>query len=176
MCCKQVLPSVSFNVPLSLMTSNSALFTLYDYSILHQQNETEKTRILGMLEEASMAIVAFSAYLFGRVETTNSGTFSPFVPYSLYQAGIVQFRLWKQTSALHHRESLDSIKKILGVFNIRWLTGGMMMRLDREFSLVRSADNCCRKVSGSIGDHESGLAFDSASRARILCACEWNVR
>jgi hypothetical protein len=105
---------------------NSALFTLYDSSILHQQNDIEKSRILGMLEEASTAIVSFSAYLFGEPEKLNYATFSPFVPYSLYQAGIVQFRLWKQTSALRHRESLDSVKKILGFFNMRWLIGGMI--------------------------------------------------
>jgi len=102
----------------------SALFTLYDSSMLRQQNEIEKSRILSMLEKASTAMVEFSAYLFGDPEKLDYATMSPFVPYSLYQAGVVQFRLWKHTSALHHRESLDSVKKILRFFNRRWLIGG----------------------------------------------------
>jgi hypothetical protein len=122
------------------MNINSALFTLYDSSILHQQNEIEKSRILGMLEEASTAIVSFSAYLFGNPEKLNYATFSPFVPYSLYHAGLVQFRLWKQTSALRHRESLDSVKKILAFFNRRWLIGGMVLIWKNFFMSLLIAD------------------------------------
>ena len=99
--------------------------------MLRQQNELEKSRILSMLEKASTAMVEFSAYLFGDPDKLDYTTMSPFVPYSLYQAGVVQFRLWKHTGALHHRESLDSVKKILRFFRRRWLIGGMF-RVDLE--------------------------------------------
>lgn len=55
----------------------------------------------------------------------NYDTASPYVPYSIYHAAIVQYRLWKQTGSERHKAALDSLKNVLKYLNRRWLISGM---------------------------------------------------
>ena len=93
--------------------------------LLLSQDENNKQQILTSIESYSEQITQFSAYLFGDEEKINFETFSPFVPFSLYQAAAVQLRLWKQRNEMVHMEALHSLKKILGYFSRRWLTASM---------------------------------------------------
>jgi hypothetical protein len=58
------------------------------------------------------------------VEHVEFETLSPFVPYSLYQAAVVQLSLWKRTEMDSHKNAFDSLKIILGHFKKRWLVAG----------------------------------------------------
>jgi hypothetical protein len=104
----------------------SALFTLYESALLSGNLDNEsRTNTLKSLEYISTQIVEFSEYLFRDLDKIKYNLMSPFVPQSLYQAAIVQFRLWKQTNETRYKNALDSLRQILGYFNKRWLVAGM---------------------------------------------------
>lgn len=105
----------------------SALFILYDSAFLHPppgSGPQYKIGIFNSLDVTSTRIAEFSAHLFGDPEGMENGVFSPFVPYSLYLAGIVQYRFWKQTGEERHKRALDPLKLVLGYHNRRWLVAG----------------------------------------------------
>lgn len=83
-------------------------------------------RALILMEPLSAQIAEFSSRLFGTGEDLEYGTFSPYVPLSLYQAAVVQHRLWKRTGDASHEGTLHSLKKILGFFHRRWAVAGML--------------------------------------------------
>jgi hypothetical protein len=114
---------------LSSLILYSALFILYDSALLKPPPDSRpqyRTGIFNSLDITSTRIAEFSAHLFGDSEVVDNSTFSPFVPYSLYLAGIVQYRFWKQTGEERHKRALDSLKMVLGHENGRWLVGGML--------------------------------------------------
>jgi hypothetical protein len=99
---------------------------LYDSTLLlNRANEVENSRIMSALESTSTRITQFSRYLFGDAENVDYEVMSPFVPYSLYQAAIVQFRLYKKSNRADFKEATDSLKEILGYFSKRWLIAGI---------------------------------------------------
>jgi hypothetical protein len=100
---------------------SNALFTLYEYS----PAPIDEDQKLTAMEPVSTQIAEFSAFLFGDVEKIEYPTLSPLVPYSLYQAAVVQFRLWKRHNKDQHRNNLNSLKRILSYFNQRWLVAGL---------------------------------------------------
>ena len=108
---------------------HSALFLLYDSMLLSHEHEEEKIQILKSQEEWSMRIAQYSRHLFGDADNINYELLSPFIPYSLYQAAVVQYRMWKQTAERLHNEALDSLKTVLGYFNKRWLVAGKEKKL-----------------------------------------------
>jgi hypothetical protein len=89
-----------------------------------QDNEIKRAEMLHSLQSSSMQIAQFSRQLFGDIENMDYSTFSPLVPYSLYQAAVVQYRWWKQTDEEIHKMALESLKEVLGSFNRRWLIAG----------------------------------------------------
>ena len=84
-------------------------------------------------------------------------TMSPFVPYSQFQAGVVQYRLWKKTGKLEYRENLDSLKVILKYLNRRWLVAGMCGGCGFRSLLIAN-----REVCGGFGGVRDRLAIDDA--------------
>jgi hypothetical protein len=76
------------------------------------------------MEPLSTQLVQYSAAIFGTGEDVDYGTFSPYVPLSLYQAAVVQLRLWDQTSEERYWEGLSSLKTTLGHFGRRWTIAG----------------------------------------------------
>jgi hypothetical protein len=124
----------------------SALFTLYESALLSGNLDNDsRISTLKSLEYISTQIFEFSEYLFRDLGKVKYNMMSPFVPQSLYQAAIVQFRLWKQTNETRYKTALDSLKQILGHFNKRWLVAGMS-----DASVAKSKpDNSDRKIFGS---------------------------
>ena len=99
----------------------SALFMLYDFSsqraVVH---EASKTDALAAMEPLSAQITQFSNRLFGARDRINYGTLSPITPLSLYQAAVVQYRLWRRTGQPCYQDGLRDLREILGYFNKRW--------------------------------------------------------
>ena len=103
----------------------SALLTLYDSTLLRNEvDETDKANTLRSLETEAGCIVDFASQLFGVVEDLEYQTMSPLIPYSLYQAAVVQFRLWKQSDRDAYKKGLDVLTGALAQFNKRWLIAG----------------------------------------------------
>lgn len=78
------------------------------------------------MEPLSTQIVGLSAHLFGDLELVDIELMSPFVTHSLYQSAVVQLRLWKVTGESIFGENLESLKRVLGHFNRRWLIAGTL--------------------------------------------------
>jgi hypothetical protein len=107
------------------LTTISGLFMLHDYSTAQSHDaEAELSRKLSLMEPLSTRIAEFANRLFGDVEGDNVKTLSPFVPYALYQAAVVQCRLWNRFGRDEYKENRESLKSILGRFNRRWLVAG----------------------------------------------------
>lgn len=90
----------------------------------HTTPRTNNARFLQSLESTSTRIALFSKHLFGDPAKRNIGVMSPFVPYSLYQAAVVQQRLAKRTGEADYQRNLNSLEQILGTFKQRWLIAG----------------------------------------------------
>jgi hypothetical protein len=102
----------------------SALFILHATSFSEETVENQN-RLYQVLEPISTRISEFSNRLFIQVELVELETLSPFVPYSLYQAAVVQLGLWKQTDSESYINAFESLKTILGHFKKRWLVAGI---------------------------------------------------
>jgi hypothetical protein len=81
-------------------------------------------QLLQSIESCALYISQFSQHLFSDMEAVPLDTMSPFIPYSIYQAAIVQFRLWKQTQDSKYKEMFDSLQGILDFFGRRWENAG----------------------------------------------------
>ncbi|RDW59049.1 hypothetical protein BP5796_11973 [Coleophoma crateriformis] len=101
---------------------NSALFGLYEYMLLHgTEDATERQRILESTEKTSLRAITFAEAAYQDQEGNYSpDTYSPYLPYSLCQSAIVQYRLWKQNGDLSHKRHLDSLRSILLEITKRW--------------------------------------------------------
>jgi hypothetical protein len=103
----------------------SALFTLYEAALLSDKYEVgERHAIFQSLESTSSRIAVFSAHLFADISLVDIDKMSPFVPYSLYQSAVVQYRLFQQTAQMEYQRNFESLKSILGSFKRRWLVAG----------------------------------------------------
>lgn len=101
----------------------SALFILYDAAILSPiYTENERNAFVSSLETTSQCIAAFSQTLFANPTgaRADESFFSPFIPYSIYQAAVVQDRIWRRTGQSTNKDALDVLRGILGTFRKRW--------------------------------------------------------
>lgn len=122
---------------------------LYDAALLSDQyNEDEREAIATSLESTSSRIAVFSQYLFADASLVDCDKMSPFVPYSLYQSAVVQYRHLKQTGRANHQVNLDSLKMILTNFKKRWLIAGKY--IDGKLSIELTKSN--RETPGQLGD------------------------
>lgn len=109
----------------SLLTTSSGLFALYDNALSSGiYSEDEYDAISTSLESTSTRIAVFSNRLFADVSKVDINKMSPLVPYSLYQAAILQHRLFVRTGETNYQANLASLKMILGNFRKRWLIAG----------------------------------------------------
>jgi hypothetical protein len=117
--------------------ANSALLNLYcsRSNMLHpEQNDTELLfKILATVEPLSHKVLYYAAKLLGDPEKLNYREISPFIPQSLYQAAVVQHRLWKYKGTVHYKEGLNALRRILGYLKKRWLVAGMYGRFASSF-------------------------------------------
>jgi hypothetical protein len=82
----------------------------------------ERGRLLKSIEETSLRVITFAEASYSdREENYPSEVLSPYLPYSLCQAAIIQHRLWKQTDDPIYKRHRDSLKNILGEFTKRWM-------------------------------------------------------
>lgn len=103
----------------------SALFMLYEFWLKGREWEkVDRHRILQKMEEVSLYTVRFAEASFGDSESILYETLSPRLPYSLYQAAIIQHHFWRQKGDLPSKARFDSIVSILGVFRKRWMIAG----------------------------------------------------
>ncbi|KAK0860466.1 hypothetical protein LTR91_006504 [Friedmanniomyces endolithicus] len=110
----------------------NALFVLHD-SMGRNGTGGSNDRALDAMEPLSIRITQFSLRLFGTGQDLNYGTFSPYVPLSLYQAAVVQLRLWKRSGEIVHEDNLRSLKHILEYYCRRWLIAGVYLHaLEQE--------------------------------------------
>jgi len=85
-------------------------------------NVVERNRLLQCIEETSLRAINFAAASYSdRAENYPNDVLSPYLTYSLYQAAIVQYRLWKQNGDPMCKRHLDSLKSILREFTGRWM-------------------------------------------------------
>lgn len=85
-------------------------------------NAFERHRVLQSIEETALGALTFSEAPYGdREGNYEPEIFSPYLPYSLYQAAVVYHRLWTQSGHLIYRQRLDMLKAIIGNFTKRWM-------------------------------------------------------
>lgn len=96
---------------------------LYEFMLSHgNENVAEKHRILQSMEETSLQVITFAEASYGdREENYPFEVLSPYLPYSLCQAAIIQYRLWKHSNDPVCKLHLDSLKNILREFTKRWM-------------------------------------------------------
>ncbi len=132
----------------------SALFVLHD-SMGRNGTGGSNDRALDAMEPLSIRITQFSLRLFGTGQDLNYGTFSPYVPLSLYQAAVVQLRLWKRSGEIVHEDNLRSLKHILEYYCRRWLIAGTCTFARTLRCLLgidsQSADSVARGVPTCLG-------------------------
>ncbi len=103
----------------------SALFSMYDAALEHyQDDDLGRIRITDSMESASVRLVDFGVHLFLNPENKDIRDMSPLIPYSLYQAAIIQYHSWKRNRVIFCKQRLDSLVTILGYFKKRWLVAG----------------------------------------------------
>lgn len=81
------------------------------------------------MQELSERAVIFAEAGYADKETFYLETLSPFLPYCLYQAGIVQYRLWKQRGDSIHKVRLDALSNLLRGNGKRWAVAGKLLNL-----------------------------------------------
>lgn len=82
----------------------------------------ETNRVLQSIKETSLRATTFADAAHGeRVEDYPFAIHLSYLPYSLYQAAIVQYRLSKQTGDPTCKRHLDVLKGILREFTKRWM-------------------------------------------------------
>ncbi|OQV09471.1 hypothetical protein CLAIMM_13590 [Cladophialophora immunda] len=102
---------------------NSALFILYESMLSRYDGDSsDRNRVLQAIKETSWRALKFAeATHADRFENYPIETQSPYLIYSLYQAAVVQYRLWVQECDPVYQRNLESLKDILNAFTKRWM-------------------------------------------------------
>ena len=88
-------------------------YTLYESTFLRSgRSVDDEIQFFKSSEPLSTEIVHLSRQIV-LGENVNYATLSPYVPYSLYQSAVVQFRLWKRSNDGTYKEGFDSLTDIL---------------------------------------------------------------
>lgn len=106
-----------------MLIANSALFTLYEFMLSKiPDNIEERNRIFRSIEETALRVITFAEASYGdREENYPPEIRSPYLPYSLCQAAIIQYQLWKHTGDPIWKQRLDSLKIMIEEFSNRWM-------------------------------------------------------
>jgi hypothetical protein len=109
-----------------MLTLSSALFTLYGSSIVKGGDDVRRR---ALVEEISTEITDYCRRLFGIEEQIQYGILSPFLPYALYQAAVVQQQILKRNPETRYKRNIQFLKQVLGSFNKRWLIAGNVISI-----------------------------------------------
>lgn len=117
-------------------TCNSALFILYEFILSRKMEKIfDKQQVLQSIEETSVRALTFAEAAYSdREENYPWDTQSPYLPYSLCQAAIVQQSLWKQTGNPIYEQRMNTLKNILLEFTNRWMVAWQYIELIENFS------------------------------------------
>jgi hypothetical protein len=77
------------------------------------------------LSSTADATVRFLDQLYWREEDIDTESLSLFVAIAMYQAALMQRRLWKDTFDCRHKYSFETMKSILQQHGKRWKTAGI---------------------------------------------------
>jgi hypothetical protein len=112
-------PAFQIKLTDQLSDHRSALFILYEFMM--SSDDFENGQILRSVEEISIGALTFAEASYGdRHENYPSDVLSPYLPYFLCQAAIVQHRLWKHVGRSIYKQRLDMLTRILQEFRTRW--------------------------------------------------------
>jgi hypothetical protein len=101
------------------------------------ENAFERHRVLQSIEETALGSLTFAEASYGNQEGIYvPETFSPYLPYSLYQAAVVDHRLWTQSGHLIYKQRLDTLKAIIGNFTKRWMVACKHTANERPYALM----------------------------------------
>jgi hypothetical protein len=99
---------------------------LYEFWLKGKElKKVDRNRIFQKMEEVSLYTVRFAEASFGDCDSTLYEALSPSLPYSLYQAALIQYHFWRQKGDFSSKARFDSIVSILGVFRKRWMIAGV---------------------------------------------------
>ncbi|KAI5456868.1 hypothetical protein BGZ63DRAFT_80730 [Mariannaea sp. PMI_226] len=112
----------------------SAIFTLYGCSTENDNKANIVVFHAKLAEETSLGITRYCRRLFGNEEEIDYGILSPVVPYTLYQAAVIQIQLHKRNPQVRYEENINFLKRVLMNFNRRWLVAGKYLLRLRENS------------------------------------------
>jgi hypothetical protein len=149
----------------------SALFILYEFTLSHCHDDSaERNRVLQAIKETSVRAIKFAeATHADRFENYPIETQSPYLIYSLYQAAVVQYRLWVQDRDPLCKRNLESLKDILNAFTKRWMVTCESIRAEGVFvSRGNLSLNRCRSISRYSRQTRRSLAVDSTTLPRAF--------
>jgi hypothetical protein len=148
----------------------SALFILYEFMLSHCHGDSERNRVLQAIKETSLRAIRFAeATHADRFENYPIEAQSPYLIYSLYQAAVVQHRLWVQDGDPVCERNLDSLKDILNAFTKRWMvTCESICAKGTIASCGNLSLNCCRPISRNSRQTRRRLAVYSTTVPRAF--------
>jgi hypothetical protein len=107
------------------------------------------------MQEASDRLFIFAQASFARGQCLDVGLLSPYLPCSMYQAGIVQYRTWKRNGDMQCKERLDIFMDILRFFNQRWLIGSECLSFSYSLNFLDDdSDNLNRHIPSCHREHQ----------------------
>lgn len=123
---------------------HSAIFILYEFMLSRcDDSSVERARLVHAIQETSISAITFAeATHRDRSENYPIETQSPYLIYSLYQAAVVQHRLWKQHRDPQWRCNIESLREIIYAFTGKWMIACMASHNDSFILLI-----CQRAIS-----------------------------
>jgi len=103
----------------------------------NKMSQEMRNTIFKSIEETSLGAIAFAEASYSDQEGNYPiEIFSPYLPYSLCQSAIVQYRLLKQSEDQIHQQHIDSIKNILHNISKRWKVAGQCVYIGQKYTDV----------------------------------------
>ncbi len=96
------------------------------------QPREAKAHLAVLAEVQSLEIVRYSRLLFGAAEQVNYDGLSPFAPYALYQAAVIQRQMLERCSDPTYELNYQFLKLILAHYGKRWLVAGKLISTPTE--------------------------------------------
>ena len=111
---------------------DSALMTLYESITLWEEyGGVRHKEAIRRMDSLSASIANFAHETFHVTESEEDlDVSSPFVPYCMFQAAVIQRRLWDETKNAWHKTSLDTLKAVLMRHDRRWRAAGLAIRMN----------------------------------------------
>ena len=113
------------------MVCVSALFIIYDAALqLHVDLDRDQSEIVQSIEDISSRLTQFLQQIFASPSNphANGDLLSPFTCYPIYQAIIVQQRLYDRNRHTSHNVVSTALRGVLERFKARWHVADLYLR------------------------------------------------